>query len=139
MPRVVPAPVRNNVAPISSFRSAWMRQDTDVPRHATRGQAWKAPGWSDPDSAAYRCWLFQPDNSDVAYYCAEEDLDFVTPMPKDRSDGPIWPKLYPNMEPTDSQVIGHNLACLCERLDNAVAMLERISGHLYDTKKGRAG
>lgn len=80
--RTLPDPVKNDTVPLTkSFRAAWMRQDTDVPRHATRGHAWKAPAWADPNSAAYRCWLFQPDGSDRAYYCFEDDLAFADAPP----------------------------------------------------------
>lgn len=57
--------------PTKTYRAASMRQDVDIPRHGSRGIAWRVPGA--PDSSAF---LFQPDGDTNAYYCEESDLDF---------------------------------------------------------------
>jgi hypothetical protein len=50
--------------------------DCSQPAPQSKGIAYPASGFYDPQSAAYGAWLFKPNGDENAYYVNEDDLRF---------------------------------------------------------------
>ena len=50
---------------------------------------------------------------------------------------PIFPTMSTDDPPTNEEIVGHNLACISDRLDVLIELHERISGHLFNIAHAR--
>lgn len=57
---------------------------------------------------------------------------------------PLWPTMSTDDPPSNEEIVGHNLACIADRLeaigdrlDGIAGALERVSGHLFDFAQRR--
>jgi hypothetical protein len=58
-------------------RATFIALDSEVPARGVTGIAFAAGGFSDPESAEFGAYLFQPDGDENAYYCDPQiDLSF---------------------------------------------------------------
>lgn len=51
----------------------------------------------------------------------------------------VYPRLPTDNEPSLEELNAHNLAMIAESLQALTSIAERISGHLFDMKRGRNG
>jgi hypothetical protein len=61
----------------TNMQRAISHRDVSCPPPGTRGDVWQSEGFHDYSALDYGAWMFQPDGEDVAYYMAEEDLEFI--------------------------------------------------------------